>query len=271
MHAMYIAGAVRQRISLLLVALGVFLDSTTALGQQGTLGLVGGITQYDLSGVGTAPVIAFRGTTSLNRPVVFEVGFGYFSYSTQGEESTRHLLPEAQLQWQWTRTGLRPYLGAGLGASRASSHAGSVTDLSLSAAGGVRRPMAGGWTLVAELRLRAIDPWAATTADFGLGILGPFGGSGGSGTSLAHGASRESIALPVDDGPSWRVPAVVGFVLGAAGTYAWLHSGGSTSKCDRVGNQDAMSGGECVGLTIGGGGVGAGLGVLAATLLRGQS
>jgi len=70
------------------------------------------------------------------------------------------------------------------------------------------------------------------------------------------------------EGPGWAVPTALGFLLGGAGAYALLHGGGSTSLCDRSRNQDAMSRGECAGLTLAGGAVGAGLGALTATLLR---
>ena len=70
------------------------------------------------------------------------------------------------------------------------------------------------------------------------------------------------------EGPRWHVPASVGAVLGLVGTYAWLHSGGSTSLCDRSRNQDAIGRRECVGLTLLGGAAGAGVGALASRLLR---
>jgi hypothetical protein len=69
-------------------------------------------------------------------------------------------------------------------------------------------------------------------------------------------------------GPGWAIPTALGLVLGGAGTYALLHGGGSTSLCDRSRNQDAMSRGECAGLTVAGGVVGGGLGALTAALLR---
>ncbi len=70
------------------------------------------------------------------------------------------------------------------------------------------------------------------------------------------------------EGPGWTIPAALGLLLGGAGTYALLHGRGSTSLCDRSRNQDAMSRGECAGLTLVGGAVGAGLGALTAVLLR---
>jgi len=56
--------------------------------------------------------------------------------------------------------------------------------------------------------------------------------------------------------------AAVGFVVGGVVTYVVLHSGGSTAPCDQSANQDAMSTGECLGLTFLGAAVGAGLGAI---------
>jgi hypothetical protein len=47
--------------------------------------------------------------------------------------------------------------------------------------------------------------------------------------------------------------AAIGFVAGAVATYFLLHSGGSTSLCDRDANQDAIRARECAGLTALGG------------------
>lgn len=70
------------------------------------------------------------------------------------------------------------------------------------------------------------------------------------------------------EGPDWWLPTGAGLLLGGVGAYVWLHGGGSTSLCDRTRNQDAMSGSECVGMTLLGGVAGAGLGALIARLLR---
>jgi len=87
-------------------------------------------------------------------------------------------------------------------------------------------------------------------------------GRAGEGGRLLPAQVRETT------GPSWKVGAAVGAVVGAVGTYAVLHSGGSTSLCDRSRNQDAIDARECAGLTLLGAAAGAGLGVLAAKLLR---
>jgi hypothetical protein len=62
--------------------------------------------------------------------------------------------------------------------------------------------------------------------------------------------------------------AASGMVVGGAITFVVLSRGGSTSKCDRSANQDALSSTECLGLTVLGGAVVAGLGAVAGGFLR---
>jgi len=81
-------------------------------------------------------------------------------------------------------------------------------------------------------------------------------------------AALDALEVRRVTGPGWKIPAAVGAVAGGAGTYALLHSGGSTSRCDRSSNQDAMSRGECATLVALGSVAGAGLGALASRLLR---
>lgn len=81
-------------------------------------------------------------------------------------------------------------------------------------------------------------------------------------------ASLTDLEVRRVEGPGWHVPASVGAVIGLVGTYAWLHSGGSTSLCDRSRNQDAIDRRECLGLTLLGGAAGAGLGALVSRVLR---
>jgi hypothetical protein len=68
----------------------------------------------------------------------------------------------------------------------------------------------------------------------------------------------------------WLAGAAIGFVAGAGTTYLVLHSGGSTSLCDRSSNQDAMSSTECAALTVLGGIVGAGIGALAGSRFQSE-
>lgn len=68
----------------------------------------------------------------------------------------------------------------------------------------------------------------------------------------------------------WLVGAGAGLVVGAGVTFAVLNSGGSTSLCNQSENQDAMSSGECLGLTALGAIAGAGLGALTGGLFRSE-
>jgi hypothetical protein len=89
------------------------------------------------------------------------------------------------------------------------------------------------------------------------------------GTRETHAvATLTSLEVRRFEGPGWQIPVAAGALLGGAGTHVWLHAGGSTSLCDRASNQDAMSSGECAGLTVLGAAAGAGLGALTSRLLR---
>lgn len=66
------------------------------------------------------------------------------------------------------------------------------------------------------------------------------------------------------------VGSLVGLVVGSGATYVVLHQGGSTSKCDRSANQDALSSRECFGLVALGGAVGAGTGAILGGLIKSE-
>lgn len=172
-----------RRVKLIGSSIGLALACAglppTALAQSGgSVGLLAGVSQYDLSGVGTVPTASFRATTGLERTLLGELALGYFAYTSQGDRQVNHVMPEIQLQAQWPREGLRPYMGAGAGFSHAwidvSGERASDTEPTLSLAGGVRLPVVAGWVLQAELRVRTIDPWTGTTGDWGLGLAGRF-------------------------------------------------------------------------------------------------
>jgi len=64
------------------------------------------------------------------------------------------------------------------------------------------------------------------------------------------------------------VGAAAGFLLGSGITYFVLNQGGSTSKCDRSANQDALNRGECAGAVLLGGVAGAGTGAVVGAFIR---
>jgi hypothetical protein len=89
------------------------------------------------------------------------------------------------------------------------------------------------------------------------------------GASVSHGLSAVSRVEVSRGYRTHRLPAAgAGFLLGAGVTFVVLNSGGSTSLCNQSANQDAMSPGECLGLTALGSVVGAGLGALVGGWIR---
>lgn len=169
-------GRVASSIVVTLACAG--LPAATLAQDAGSVGLLAGVSQYDLSGVGTVPTASFRATTGLDRAILGELALAYFAYTSQGDRQVNHVMPELQVQAQWPREGLRPYLGVGGGFSHAwtdvSGEGVSETEPTLSAAGGFRLPVTAGWILQAELRVRTIDPWTGTSGDWGLGLAGRF-------------------------------------------------------------------------------------------------
>jgi hypothetical protein len=79
--------------------------------------------------------------------------------------------PEVRVQAEARFGTVRPYLGAGGGPAVESLLGERGTDPTLSAAGGARIDLPGSWGLEGELRIRAIDPWTGTTADWGFSVI----------------------------------------------------------------------------------------------------
>ena len=64
--------------------------------------------------------------------------------------------------------------------------------------------------------------------------------------------------------------AGAGLLVGGGVAFALLHTGGSTSLCDRSANQDAIGSSECIGLAALGGLAGAGLGAIIGGFVRSE-
>ncbi|MDX1568628.1 MAG: hypothetical protein R3223_12555 [Longimicrobiales bacterium] len=137
-------------------------------------GIVVGPSQYDLSGTGTSPFVSARIDIPVGRNLVVEPALTYLPYETQADRRIHHLIPEFSLQAQRYGEVFRPYLGVGFGLSWAVRPGADRQDPTLAGAAGVRILLGARWHLQGELRVRAIDPWAATTADWGIGIARRF-------------------------------------------------------------------------------------------------
>lgn len=138
---------------------------------QTRVGAAAGIASYDLSGTGTSGVAAIRAAWHRPAPLCIDVGTSFFWYETQGDESVSMLLPEAGLSLE-----LRPlplWFGAGAGYSIGVS-GDPDNDLTLYGAVGLDLPFAGSWSVRPEVRIRSVDPWVGTIAEFTVGIAKGF-------------------------------------------------------------------------------------------------
>jgi hypothetical protein len=136
-----------------------------------SMSLMGGVSQWDLSGTGTSPFGAIR----VQIPLVVIIAEGSLGVFRPKEDvGTRtYIIPEAQLQWQILPFIVRPYIGAGAGMFSAISGPNPHrSDLTLSASAGVRVgvPLVG-WGLRAELRVRGIGSgFTGSAAEWTLGV-----------------------------------------------------------------------------------------------------
>lgn len=141
---------------------------------QSGLALYGGPAHWDLSGVGTGTTVAVRWDRALidapGLPLSLEVGLGWFQDGQAGQGAVDLLLPEAGV-----RLGLPgPFdLGAGAGVAIGLEDRNG-DDLTLWTGVAAEVGIARAWSLRPELRVRSVDPWVGTIADFALGIRRTF-------------------------------------------------------------------------------------------------
>lgn len=131
--------------------------------------VAGGPSDYDLSGTGTALAVGAQLPWRPGRPFVVEPGVMFFTYSSQFETRISYLMPEVSVQVQAELKRVRPFAGVGAGAAFRISGP-NETELTLHATAGMRVELSRAWGLRGELRVRSVDPWVGTTADFLFGV-----------------------------------------------------------------------------------------------------
>ncbi len=134
-----------------------------------TLSLAAGPSSYDLSGTGTSLAVAAQNAWELLPALVVEPGLTFFSYEAQFADRVSYLFPEISIQAQLPHGTVRPFLGVGGGGGFVVSGEGGTAG-TLHAVGGVRVQLDPRWSLRGELRVRSVDPWVGTTADFMFGV-----------------------------------------------------------------------------------------------------
>ena len=157
--------------ALRLLVVGALVSTPAALTAQSGLSLYGGPASWDLSGVGTGTTVALRWDRTLvdlpgPGPLSIEAGLGWFQDGQKGQGAVDLLMPEAGL-----RIGLPGSFDLGVGAGWAIGlEDRNGDDLTLWAALAVDLGIGTDWSLRPELRVRSVDPWVGTIADYALGI-----------------------------------------------------------------------------------------------------
>ncbi len=137
------------------------------------LGVAAGPASYDLSGTGTSFVIAVNAEYSPLKPVIWEARLVYFQYKSQADINYRILMPEIGVQVFIPVGSVQPYLGVGAGISTVVSGP-KDTELTLHTAFGLRVIASRNFGLRGEIRIRSVDPWSGTIADFTGGLTYSF-------------------------------------------------------------------------------------------------
>jgi hypothetical protein len=133
--------------------------------------IMGGVSQWDLSGTGTAPFGAVR----VDVPLVFIIAEGSLGIFRPKEDvgTSTYIIPEVQLQYQFVPFLVKPYVGIGGGWFTAVSGPGNHrSEVTGSASAGVRVAVpviAAG--LRGELRVRGIGSgFGGSAAEWTLGL-----------------------------------------------------------------------------------------------------
>jgi hypothetical protein len=117
-----------------------------------------GIAQVDGSGVQTTPIVSVSLAHALSSPlVVFQLGVSVVRPTEDYSRSkTTEVMPEVQFQFQRPRGAVRPYVGAGIGASFVSNSDAWGIGRMLSAGAGFRADISPLYGARAEVRARGI-------------------------------------------------------------------------------------------------------------------
>ena len=132
-------------------------------------GVSAAVVQFDLSGVGTTPGLVVRASRDLSPHMVLETR-GLVAWPDQQSGRSTLFVPEAQLQYRWSIARFTPFVGGGGGFARVSSPFRTDWDPTLSVAGGTGVRLTDRVGLMGELRLRGIDNFAASTAEWSVGM-----------------------------------------------------------------------------------------------------
>ncbi len=127
------------------------------------------VVQDDLAAIGNAPGFAVRASRHLSQHLVVNTR-GLVAWPDQRSNRSTLFVPEAQLQYRWTIARFSPYVGGGGGLAMRQSPIRTNWESTLSVAGGTGIRLTDRIGLLGELRLRGINNFAASTAEWSVGM-----------------------------------------------------------------------------------------------------
>lgn len=150
-----------NRVLPLLLFLACVSDSLSAQIARHEISIAAGVSQFDASGTGTAPLVAARVSGQLvSTWLLGDLSLSYAPLDEQfSTQSTRTGVFEGQLQAQFPLTRLQPYIGIGGGwLHYFTNDAGrGGTAPTISGAVGLRVPLSSALLFRGEMRLRTWD------------------------------------------------------------------------------------------------------------------
>ena len=149
--------------------LGVTSTASAQESGRWDFGAAAAAVQYDLVGVGTVPGLVVRASRDLSPHVVLETR-GLLAYPEEQSYRSTLFVPEAQLQYRWNIARFSPYIGGGGGFAMVQSPFRTDWDSTVSVGGGTGFRLTDRVGVMGELRLRGIDRFAASTAEWSVGM-----------------------------------------------------------------------------------------------------
>jgi hypothetical protein len=137
----------------------------------GSIELVSGLMDYDLSGTGKTMPVSIRATMPVTGRLDVQFG-GTLAAPQQQFGESLFVVPEVHIRYSWTLARVEPFVvgGGGFSVVRARQ-LGSRWEPTLSAGGGVRVPLSDRLYAVGEMRLRVIaESFSARTAEWLAGV-----------------------------------------------------------------------------------------------------
>lgn len=166
----------KRRSPIRFAAAAALLIAPGAASAQSSIAVAAGASNYDLSGVGWAPVGSVRYERAVSTSLFWEIGSTFFRYETQADRYDNLLLPETGLRLAFPLgESADGYVAGGVGAN-VTIRGSRDADLTLFGAAGLEFALSGPWAMRTEARIRSLDPWTGTMFDLTLGLSRALGG-----------------------------------------------------------------------------------------------